>query len=111
MHTGGGRRRPFVDEDLIETLAEADNPGAEPLLTIENGEQTEAPDRRDTRVASDEHSSDLSEATTTAPYVHKTCKSSLGLFLAFDKSFLTVEFKNTSTRRAIFLSGLIIFIP
>ena len=39
-HTGGGHRPQFVDEDLMENLAGADNPSADPQLIIENGVNT-----------------------------------------------------------------------
>ena len=39
MHTGGGQRREFLYEDLMTTLAGADNPSAAPPLRIENGQE------------------------------------------------------------------------
>ena len=36
-HTGGGVRTPFPLEDLVEQLANADNPIARPPIVIDNG--------------------------------------------------------------------------
>ena len=53
LHTGGGYRTPFTDENIMEILAGSDNPSAEPIITIENELITSQADLQSTNLSSD----------------------------------------------------------